>query len=74
MITLMVVVKVSLQLVDQVQLLHGVNQHLDTKLERLRNIQINLLSKIEELSSLRRIVSSLHNLDLSVYEGRHISE
>ena len=54
------------QLVDQVQLLHGVNQHLDIKLEKLRNIQINLLSKIEALSSLRRIVSSLHNLELCV--------
>ena len=40
-ITLTVVVKVDHQSVDQVQLLHGVNQHLDTRLERIRSILID---------------------------------
>ena len=35
------VVKVDHLSVDQVQLLHGVNQHLDTRLERIRNILID---------------------------------
>jgi IS30 family transposase len=67
MITHTVVERVDLLLVDQRQLLLGVNQHLDTKLERKTRLLINSLSREETRSSRgKEVMEMMKDLDLIV--------